>query len=90
MSSNQKIRTRLRSWREEAGLTLAEAAKELGFSKATLGPIEGGRLRPTRLVALRLEAHFGEPIGDLLKPAPKGAVPKLLRSDSVNQNANGS
>lgn len=87
MHSNQKnTRTRLRTWREEAGLTLAGAANKLGISKATLGPIELGRLRPSRPIAKRIEAHFGESISNLLKAAPRGAVPRLV-ADAANQDA---
>ena len=68
-------------------LTLSEAAKKLGLSKATLSPIEVGRLRPSRSIALRLEAHFGEPITQLLKSVPKGAVPRLLHADSLERDA---
>lgn len=80
MASNHKnVRTRLRLWRQEAGLSLADAAKKLGVSKASLGPIEVGRLRPTRAMAGRIEGKFGEPIAELLKPTPRGTVPRLLR-----------
>jgi len=77
-NTHKKTRTRLRAWREETGRTLAEAAEELGVSKATLGPIEQGRLRPTALITSRLESKFGEPITALLKRAPRGAVPRLV------------
>ena len=87
MQSNHKHhRNRLRAWREEAGLTLADAAKKLGLSTATLGPIESGRLQPTRLMAGRLETCFGESIDDLLKPVPRGSVPRLF-ADAVKQDA---
>lgn len=69
------------------GLSLAQAAAEIGMSAATLGPIELGRLRPTRSMAGRLESRFGEPIADLLRLAPRGAVPRLIPSDEERRNA---
>jgi transcriptional regulator with XRE-family HTH domain len=77
--NNHKARkTRLRAWREQQGLTLIEAARRLNISRATLGPVELGRLQPSRSVAQKLEAGFREPVAALLRPVPASrAVPKL-------------
>lgn len=88
MASNHKpYRTRLRAWREEAGFSLADAAKRLGVSKATLGPIELGRLLPTSAMAARIESKFGESITALLKPAPRGGVPSLSGEDALSRDS---
>jgi transcriptional regulator with XRE-family HTH domain len=87
-SKNHNIfRTRLRAWREKAGLSLSAAAAELGFSRATLGPVELGRLDPTPFIAARLEQRFGEPVAALLKPVTERALPRLLDADLVERNA---
>lgn len=87
VNTHKNRRTRLRAWREDAGLSLTQAAAELGMSPATLGPIEVGRLRPTRAMAGRLEERFGEPIAELLKSAPRGVVSRLISADSKVRDA---
>jgi transcriptional regulator with XRE-family HTH domain len=77
-SNHKKTRTRLRAWREDAGLTLTQAASALQVSAATLGPIELGRLVPSPVIAGRLEAAFGEPAEALLRSAPRGTLPRLV------------
>jgi transcriptional regulator with XRE-family HTH domain len=51
---------RLRLWRLAAGLTQAEAARQLGMSHLTLGYLETGRLAASERDLERLRAIFGD------------------------------
>ncbi|MBC5806236.1 MAG: hypothetical protein DLM53_12780 [Candidatus Eremiobacter antarcticus] len=66
--------TRLRLWRQTAGLTQPEAALHIGVSVVVYRYLESGRWRPSPRVAQLLENALGEPADRLLKPV-KG--PKL-------------
>lgn len=68
---------RLRLWRLTAGLTQAEAARQLGMSRLTLGYLENGRLEASERDMDRLRAVFGDrakrmfdEVGDVLGVAP--------------------
>ena len=49
----------LRTWRERAHITQADAARAMGWTPAFLNRIERGRVRPNLLHVARLAAHYG-------------------------------
>jgi transcriptional regulator with XRE-family HTH domain len=71
------ISTRLRAWRTQSGKTQEEAARLLDISRSAYALIETGRLRPTRRVADRLRAVFGEESDALLRPILARSLPTV-------------
>lgn len=60
--AEEKIRINLRSLRQGAGLSLAQAAAQTGVSKAMLGQIERGESSPTLATLWKLAKGFHLPL----------------------------
>lgn len=63
----------VRRLRKERGLTLEEAAKQVGISAPVLCRIENGRRRITGDHAVKLAAWTGQPLS-LFYPLPAGVL----------------
>lgn len=50
---------RVKSWREESGLTQRELADALGYRQSYVGNIEAGRSEPSRNFLTKLQEKFG-------------------------------
>lgn len=62
---------RVRAYRLVAGLSMAEAARQVGIAAGYYGEIERGRKTPSMRVARRLAQAFGCAVDDLLEgPSP--------------------
>lgn len=55
----------LRDMRRDRGLTLEQAATQMGISRAALSLIELGRVRPTAPVAFRVAGFYGLRVSDV-------------------------
>jgi transcriptional regulator with XRE-family HTH domain len=62
--------TRLREWREAAGLTLQEAADLGGCSTAMLSRMERGQRRPSPRLKVALARRLGVRVGELFDVDP--------------------
>jgi DNA-binding XRE family transcriptional regulator len=58
---------KIRTLREEAGMTIAELAPIAGVAPTMMGYIETGMRDTTTTVIARIATHFGVKIDDLLK-----------------------
>lgn len=65
------IGERIRSWRTDQGLTLQEAAEQLGVSKGTVGNWEAGRTKPRGEGMDRAEAWVRN------EETPQAGVPRV-------------
>jgi putative transcriptional regulator len=63
--SQQKLGTRLKEVRIEAGLTQAELALKVGVSRKTINTIENSVFVPSTVLALSLARAFGVSVEDL-------------------------
>ena len=65
----------LRTWREDAGQTITEAAAACGMSYPWLVKLETGKSDPPRLDTLDLLArHYGHELAELFPAEPVQAV----------------
>lgn len=64
------LSARLRSAREEAGLTQAHAAAQLGVSRPLLIAIEKGAREVAPAELVKLAKIYGRPVSELLRPSP--------------------
>lgn len=55
----------LKQLRLDAGLTVAQAAHELGFSERHIYRLERGDIRLTRTAALAMSVVYGVPVADV-------------------------
>ena len=63
-----ELSTRIKSWRQDRGLSQMELAEQSGFARSTLSKIENGLLSPTFEILLKLAQGFHVPISELLRP----------------------
>jgi transcriptional regulator with XRE-family HTH domain len=63
---------RLRSLRQERGMTLAELAAETGISTSTLSRLESGERRPALELLLPLARAYGVTLDELVDAPPTG------------------
>lgn len=61
---------RLRTWRAENDVSLAEAADLTGFSEAHLSRIERGLRSPSPRARVVIARRLGARVGDLFDPEP--------------------
>ena len=54
MNSHLKLKNKLKEFRQKAGMTQTQLAKEVGSSKNTISSIETGQFNPTAKLALIL------------------------------------
>lgn len=59
------IRTRVREYRQECGLSQAELALALGVSRQTINAIETGRYIPSLPLAISLARFFSRPVEEV-------------------------
>ena len=59
MAEHPDLGSRLRTYRQEAGLTQAELAEKVRVSRKTINTIENGVFVPTTVLALRLAQALG-------------------------------
>lgn len=74
LNARQKRETFLRAWREYAGLTLEEAAKQIGIDRTTLGRIEQNKLKQgyTQVILEAAATVYGCEPADLIgRATPK-------------------
>lgn len=79
---------RLRSIREQRGLTLVQASEETGISKSTLSRLENGQRRPTLELLLPLAWTYRVPLDDLVGAPDVGdrriwLRPRLVKERTV-------
>jgi transcriptional regulator with XRE-family HTH domain len=75
---------RLRSLRDQRGITLTEVAERTGISKSTLSRLENGQRRPTLELLLPLAQTYRVPLDDLVG-APEVGDPRIrLKPRRVN------
>lgn len=60
-----QVRSRVREWRERAGMRPAEVAERIGMTRQALHSIETGSYAPNTLIALQLARLFGCTVEDL-------------------------
>jgi transcriptional regulator with XRE-family HTH domain len=78
------VGSRLRTMREQRGLTLTEAAALAGMSKSTLSRLETGQRRPSLELLLPLAQTYRVPLDDLVG-APEVGDPRIrLKPRRVN------
>jgi len=65
-SSLRNIASRVKRWREEAGMTLKELAGVAGVSASTVHKVENGQVSPTVSVLLRIAHGLDRPAVDLI------------------------
>jgi Zn-dependent peptidase ImmA (M78 family)/DNA-binding XRE family transcriptional regulator len=86
MINETELGRRLKAAREQLGLTQAQAAAQLGLSRAALAQIELGMRAPNSLQLARLAEIYQRELGELLAddfdPAGRDALVALFRSDS--------
>lgn len=58
-TENDRVKLTLRACRVNKGLTIKEAANQLGISAFTLGNYESGKTFPTAPVIARMENLYG-------------------------------
>ncbi|WP_203718960.1 XRE family transcriptional regulator [Asanoa siamensis] len=68
--SGESLAARLRAAREEAGLTQAQAAAELGVSRPLLIAIEKGTRIASPAELVKLASIYTKSLSDLLRPSP--------------------
>jgi transcriptional regulator with XRE-family HTH domain len=74
---------RLKSVREQRGITLTAVAQTTGISKSTLSRLETGQRRPTLELLLALSSAYRVPLDDLVA-APDVGDPRIrLKPDRV-------
>lgn len=62
---DNSIRTRVREYRQERGLSQAELALALGVSRQTINAIETGRYIPSLPLAISLARFFSRPVEEV-------------------------
>ncbi|WP_156887492.1 ImmA/IrrE family metallo-endopeptidase [Propionicicella superfundia] len=81
MTNSEHTGQRLRSARERAGLTQAEAAVELGVSRPLLIAIEKGTRDATPAELVKLAELYGRPLSEILRPSePPAAIGARFRT----------
>lgn len=70
MNANLKSLSRLRRWRESAGLSLGEVAGLTGASIAMLSRLERGQRRASPQLKVQMSRRLGVPICDLFDVEP--------------------
>lgn len=77
MAKPTRITNSIRATREAAGMTQAEAARQVGVTRQTLIAIEQSKYSPSLELAFQLARLFGVAIDDLFQyptDAPDGAT----------------
>ncbi len=68
---------KLRTLRVRQGLTLVEAAKKTGVTRATLSELERGHRHPVAPTLVKIAKGYGVPVEELLEePVPLAEVPE--------------
>lgn len=62
-----QVTNRIRTQREQSGLTQAELARRIGVTRQTLIAIEQGRYSPTLELAFQIARTFGVGLDDLFQ-----------------------
>ena len=73
MKPNTEDTTKLREWRETAGLTLDDTSGLSGYSVAFLSRLERGHRNLRPLDRVRFARSLGASVGDLFDPEQGGA-----------------
>jgi putative transcriptional regulator len=68
------LQNRLRDIRTARGETQADLAEALGVSRQTVISLEGGRYAPSLELALKMAAHYGQPVESLFWLAPDAGL----------------
>ena len=69
----QHLRSRLRQWRVDAGLSLDEAADLTGMSKSMLSRVERGERELAPMSKVRVARRLGVRVSDLFEVEEIGA-----------------
>ncbi len=75
----ERIALRIRTWREEAGLTLQELADKSGVSASTIHKIENNNTVPTISVILKVTHGLGRRPDELFERSPNENQAALVR-----------
>ena len=80
----ERIGARIRTERNNLGLSLEVLAKKVGISKMTLQRIETGSTSPSIIVLTDISFHLKQPIETLIKEGePKVVLLKKSRQDTI-------
>ncbi len=80
-TQQERLASRLRSLRQERGLTLEDLADKSAISRATLSRMEKSEVSPTAEVLGKLAAAYGMSISRLMVIADAPFAPHVTRSD---------
>lgn len=70
---NEKLLTRLKEVRAEAGLTQAELAERVSVSRKTINTVENGVFIPSTILSLRLARALDTSVEELFQLPPDHA-----------------
>jgi transcriptional regulator with XRE-family HTH domain len=77
------VGTRLRSLREQRGLSQRDLAHKAGLSSATISMIENARISPTVGTLRRIVESMGLTIAEFFSPAPSVTNPVFFPADQL-------
>ncbi|WP_081108426.1 helix-turn-helix domain-containing protein [Gluconobacter oxydans] len=83
METSQTLSGRIRTLREQRGLTQAAAAVEIGISRAHLTKIETGRDAPGRATLMAIAAYFGVTLDWLTEGVGEKLPAKALNTNEA-------
>lgn len=67
MNRQESLGFRLRMWRRRRGISLKDAARQVGVSSPLLLGIENGQRRPSEEVLVKISEVYRWPLGELRK-----------------------
>ncbi len=79
---------KLRVLRMRQGLTLIDAAKKTGVTRATLSELERGHRHPVAPTLVKIAKGYGVPVEELLEePVPLASAPSEIPRRSITEGA---
>lgn len=85
------LTTKMREYRERAGITQAELAKRCGCCRETIGKLEAGKYNPSLKLAMDVAQELGASVYDLFffsdDPEPELSQPISLEYYAGTQDA---
>lgn len=75
MGKSPRYNQQLASWRTQRGLSLRQAAKEIGIPRFLLSLYEGGYFRPKGKIKEKIEAYYGQSLNATLEGEYPGPIP---------------
>jgi len=81
----ERLASRLRRWRSEAGLTLQQLAERSGVAASTIHKIEVRKTIPTVSVLFKISQGLDRPVTDFLDEDPEPTALLHRRQDAVTE-----